>query len=55
MVELDNGTEFVIDPHHGQVQTVTRGHCGFVLKHSMVSMEQFLADGEEILKRMQDG
>lgn len=53
-VELDNNTSFIIDPRSKWVQTVKYGVNGFVLEFGDVSMERFLADGERILKEMQE-
>lgn len=51
-IELDNGTRFVVDPKYKRVQTQRVSAAGFVIEHSEVSMEQFLADAQRILEEM---
>lgn len=53
VIELDNNTEFIIDPQCQRVQTVRRGYNGFVIEHGDIPLERFLADGEELFKEME--
>lgn len=52
MIELDNGTRFVVDPKYKRVQTQRVTPAGFVIEFSEVSMEQFLADAQHIMEDM---
>lgn len=53
VIELDNNTEFIIDPQYQRVQTLRRGYNGFVTGYGDVSLEKFLATGEELFKDME--
>lgn len=54
VIELDNNTEFQIDPQGNRVQTVVRQASGLVWKHEECSMEKFLELMEAVVNGTSD-
>lgn len=54
VIELDNNTEFQIDPQAKRVQTVRKQHNGLIWQHEECSMEKFLELMEAVVNGTED-